>query len=66
MNENNNGHRHDLPLVKITITFDPNHSSLNYQFENCDHAQTIGYLELTKQFAFRDMLAQQQTQPEKN
>lgn len=53
-------HTHDQLVVKITITLDPNHGHLQYHFENCDYARLIGYLELTKQFAFRDMLVAQQ------
>ncbi len=57
---NEHEHAHDQPTVKITITLDPQRGSLQYHFENCDYARLIGYLELTKQFAFRDMLAAQQ------
>lgn len=56
---NNNGHNHAEPIVKIEITFDPDRGQLSYHFENCNYSQLIGYLELTKQYAFHDLMNKQ-------
>lgn len=55
MDENNNGHSHDLPLETITITFDPNHGSLRYDLQNMDYATAIQRLELAQLFLFDNL-----------
>lgn len=55
MDENSNGHNHDLPMQTIWITFDPNHGTYSYTFENMNHQELIGNLEIVKQLAVKDM-----------
>ena len=55
MDEKQNGHSHVQPIEKIIITFDPNHGSLNYSFENCDYQKVIGHLALTQLLVYDDL-----------
>lgn len=53
-------HSHDAPLITIEITFDPNHNSINYKFDNTNYFQALGFLAWVQQLMFADFQAAQQ------
>lgn len=55
MAEPNGDHSHDLPVVKIIIEFDPNHSQLRYWLENVDYYRAIGHCAAAQFFMYRDL-----------